>query len=652
MKHLFSRPIIHSMKGVNLLVVVFALIVALVFVYRFVFLGLEPTFQAPLTLYFVCFLAITIAMLALLAWFFVQKIDHIHDQYEMKIQNLYLVKKKVAELEMALNAHAIVAITDSRGVITQVNDNFCSISQYAREELVGHTHKIINSGFHSKEFFRELWNTLARNEVWNGDICNRAKDGSLYWVQSTLVPILGLNNKPERYIAIRADITAKKKIEAKNEYMALHDALTGLPNRRLMAERLAHALSQKAQRSDYGAVVLIDLDNFKEVNDMLGHSAGDELLIQAASRLSCNVRETDTVARFGGDEFVIIVDSLSSERDVAVKHIKNIGKAIGTALKEPYLLGDLQLEVTPSIGVALFNSEQDEPEELLKKADIALYAAKEAGRDQLIFFSPLLQDTALERALLAQDLRQAQDNKEFILFYQPIIDSNKQVKGVEALLRWVHPVHGMVSPGKFIPLAEEHGLIVPIGELVLETACKQLAEWQCANTPKTLTMAVNISVRQLNQANFVDMVEGVVARTGICTSGLTLEITESIFQSNVNSAITKINALRKAGIKFSLDDFGTGYSSLTCLKLLPIDYLKIDKSFVDDILEDASSMAIAVAIIALAKSLNISIIAEGVETPQQFDWLLDNGCHFFQGYLFSQPLHPNNLPLALEKSLN
>ncbi|MBO1520447.1 putative bifunctional diguanylate cyclase/phosphodiesterase [Oceanisphaera pacifica] len=465
---------------------------------------------------------------------------------------------------------------------------------------------------------------------------------------STLVPVLGQSGKPERYIAIRADITSKKKTEAKNEYMALHDALTGLPNRRFMAEKLNLAISRKENESGHGAVMLIDLDNFKEVNDMLGHGVGDELLMQTATRLSSILRKTDTVVRFGGDEFVLILNHLDAERDVAVKDVKNIGTSIQAELTVPYLLGGQQLEVTPSIGVALFNSEKDEPENLLKKADIALYAAKEAGRNQLTIFSPLLQDKALERALLVQDLRQAQDKDELILFYQPIIDSEKRIKGVEALLRWVHPIHGMVSPEKFIPLAEENGLIVPIGELVLEMACKQLAKWQHDDIQKTLTMAVNISVRQLNQPNFVEMVKRVVARTGIHASSLTLEITESIFQRDVNSAITKINSLREEGIKFSLDDFGTGYSSLTYLKQLPIDYLKIDKSFVNDILEDKSSAAIAVAIIALAKSLELKIVAEGIEDHQQLDWLLANGCDFFQGYLFSRPLHPNNLQLTLE----
>ncbi|MBO1519463.1 putative bifunctional diguanylate cyclase/phosphodiesterase [Oceanisphaera pacifica] len=551
---------------------------------------------------------------------------------------------------MALNAHALVAITDARGVIIEVNDNFCNISQYSREELTGQTHRIINSGYHPKAFFKDLWQTIARNEVWSGDICNRAKDGSLYWVQSTMVPLVGKNGKPERYIAIRADITSKKDAEATTRHIALHDALTGLPNRRLMTKRLKSAISIKEQQPGYGALLLMDLDYFKEVNDMLGHDVGDELLQQTALRLSRSVRDTDTVARFGGDEFVIILDNLGVNIDIATSNAKSIGEGVRMAVTDPYHLGHHQLEVTPSVGVVLFNNENEDSQELLKQADIALYAAKEAGRNQLLFFEPALQIETIKRTLLAQDLRQAIDKKELVLFYQPIVNAQHQIQGVEALLRWLHPQHGLVTPDTFILLAEEQGLIVPIGEWVLETACKQLAIWQQDPKHKALTMAVNISVRQLNQTNFVDMVKQTLARTGACSKQLMLEITESIFQDNVSSAIAKMNALREEGIRFSLDDFGTGYSSLTFLKRLPIDNLKIDKSFVDDILDDSRSLAIALALISLAKDLKIQVIAEGIETPEQMKWLQRNGCDFFQGYLFSKALHPSDLHKVLENT--
>lgn len=564
-------------------------------------------------------------------------------EFAHNLLRLTALEQENNELKMALDAHAIVAMTDSRGVITQVNDKFCTISQYSREELIGQTHRVINSGHHPREFFRDLWRTITRGEVWSGDVCNRAKDGSLYWVQSTVVPLIGKNGKPEQYIAIRADITARKEAEAKTQRMALHDALTGLPNRRLMTDRLTKAISSKGRNPAYGAVLLMDLDHFKEVNDTLGHAIGDELLQQTTLRLSASVRLTDTVARFGGDEFVIILDNIGSDFDCAVANTKFIDEAIRTALAEPYQLCGQQLEVTPSLGVVLFNAEDDDPEELIKQADIALYGAKEAGRNQLCFFDPLLQAETIERALLVRDLRQALDNDEFALFYQPIVNVQHQVKGVEALIRWFHPERGMVPPDKFIPLAEKSGLILPIGDWVLKTACSQLAEWNENPQREAWTVAINVSARELNQANFVETIKSALDQTGARAGRLRLELTESVLQYNIADTVAKMDALRELGVRFSLDDFGTGYSSLSYLKRLPLDHLKIDKSFVDDIFEDASDAAIARTIIALAKSLELEVVAEGVETHEQLEWLLGNGCKLFQGYLFSRPLNTHQL---------
>ena len=476
------------------------------------------------------------------------------------------------------------------------------------------------------------------------------KDGSLYWVQSTVVPLIGKNGKPEQYIAIRADITARKEAEAKTQRMALHDGLTGLPNRRLMTVRLTSAISNKARHSGYGAVLLMDLDHFKEVNDMLGHAIGDELLQQISLRLSSNVRQTDTVARFGGDEFVIILDSVGCDLESAMVNTTNIGEIIRKALAEPYQLGSQQLEVTPSMGVVLFCNEGDDPEELIKQADIALYAAKEAGRNQLCFFDPLLQAETIERALLVQDLRQALQRNELVLFYQPVVDAQQQVKSVEALLRWLHPKHGVVLPDKFISLAEKNGLILPIGKWVLETACAQLAEWQQDPDREALVVAVNVSARQLSQTDFVDTVKTALAQSGARAANLRLEITESIFQENISASVIKMDALREEGVKFSLDDFGTGYSSLSYLKRLPLAHLKIDKSFIEDLFEESSDSAIVRTIIALAENLAIDVIAEGVETREQMQWLLENGCNFFQGHLFSHPLHKDQLNAILKDS--
>jgi diguanylate cyclase (GGDEF)-like protein len=440
------------------------------------------------------------------------------------------------------------------------------------------------------------------------------------------------------YVGMHFDITERKSSESKIEKLALFDQLTGLPNRTLLVDRLKQIMTVGARTGSFGALLLLDLDRFKTVNDTLGHDMGDELLKQVAQRLNTCVRAGDTVARLGGDEFVVVLPILSLDGVAAATQAEAVADKILATLNQPYQLGAAAYLGTSSIGVTMFRDHLTSIDDLTKQAELAMYKAKDAGRNLIRYFDPAMEIAVIERAAMEKDLHQAVAEQQFLLHYQAQVAGDGQLTGAEVLVRWQHPLRGMVSPADFIPLAEETGLILPLGQWVLNTACALLAQWSTQSGMDHLTLAVNVSARQFREPDFVGKVQAVISQTGANPNRLKLELTESMLVDNVDDIIAKMLSLKASGIGFSLDDFGTGYSSLSQLKRLPLDQLKIDQSFIREVLSNPNDAAIARTVVALAQSLGLGVIAEGVETAAQRDFLAASGCHAYQGYFFSRPV--------------
>lgn len=552
----------------------------------------------------------------------------------------YEMLAKAAELRIAATAFSAqesLVITDSHGVILRVNQAFTDNTGYKSGDVVGKTPRLLSSGRQSHAFYEAMWKNIAQNGSWKGEIWNRRKSGELYpvWLTISAVKHRGVVT---HYIGSHVDITERKATEEKIRQLAFHDALTGLPNRQLLLDRLQQGMAASARSGQYGALLFIDLDNFKTLNDTMGHQSGDVLLQQVALRLAACVREGDTVARLGGDEFVVLLEDMGTQTVDAASQAETVGDKILRAMSQPFFLGAREHHCTASIGATLFSEKAQPMGDLLKQADIAMYQAKKAGRDTLRFFDPDMQQAIDQRVSIEHDLSHAVELKQFHLCYQVQVDGKRRPFGAEALIRWTHPERGLVSPAQFIPAAEETGLIQQIGMWVLEEACAQLAAWQDNPLARELVLSVNVSARQFYQANFVTQVKAVVNRHAIDPNLLKLELTEGMLLENVEDTIATMNALREIGINLSLDDFGTGYSSLQYLKRLSLSQLKIDQSFVRDIVVDSSDQSIVKTIIAMAQNLDMGVIAEGVETEQQLDILLSSGCNHFQGYLFSRPV--------------
>lgn len=554
-----------------------------------------------------------------------------------------ITERKQAELELLIASVAFesqegMMITDTNSVILRVNQACIDTTGYTAEELVGQTPRLFRSGRHDANFYREMWEIIKRTGTWQGEVWDRRKNGEVYPKWLNISAVIGGDGVVTHYVGLHLDISERKAAEEKIQLLAFYDPLTNLPNRRLLMDRLQHATASSARSSREGALLFIDLDHFKKLNDTLGHAIGDLLLQQVAQRLESCVREGDTVARLGGDEFILILENLSEQAVEAAAQAEIIGAKILATLGQPYQLDTHEYRSTPSIGVTLFHGHESTTEELMKQADIAMYQTKKAGRNSLRFFDPKMQASIDEHVALESDLRRALEQQQFQLHYQIQVDGSHRPLGAEVLLRWIHPERGLVSPIEFIPLAEETGLILPIGQWVLDTACVQIKTWQQDALTRDLVIAVNVSAKQFHQADFVAQVHDALQSHAINPKLLKLELTESLLLESIEDTIATMNALNNIGVTLSLDDFGTGYSSLQYLKKLPLDQLKIDQSFVRDLATDSSDKAIVKTIIAMALSLELDVIAEGVETEEQRQFLLDNGCTHFQGYLFSKPV--------------
>ncbi len=534
-------------------------------------------------------------------------------------------------------------VTDHQGIILRVNSAFEKTSGYPAEELVGKNTSIFKSVEHHDEaFYRNLWEAVSTEGKWEGSVWNRNKEGRTIPVWLSISAVKGEDGTHTHYIGIYSNTSDPREAERKILELAYYDPLTNLPNRRLLLDRLNQARIAASRNHVYGAVLLIDIDRFKSINDTRGHDMGDQVLMAVAQSLRSNLREMDTAARLGGDEFIVLIPDLGPNAENAMHALNLIADKLHKSISEPVNLNGIIHTTTASVGITLFSDKTQGTNELLKEADLALYQAKAAGRNTIRFFNDAMHIQFTEKITMEASLKRAMDKGELSLMYQPQVDQLGKVIGAEALLRWSPLDLEVISPDIFIPIAEEAGLIISIGEWALKGACAQLKRWSQDEGTKNLVLSVNISAKQFRKENFIEMVKSAVSIAKINPKLLKLELTEGLLLEDVDAVIGTMNTLRELGIQFSMDDFGTGYSSLSYLKRLPLDELKIDKSFVLDIAWDEGDRAIIRSILSLAQTLKLKVVAEGVETIEQRDYLLAEGCCFYQGYLYGKPLSEEN----------
>ena len=540
---------------------------------------------------------------------------------------------------IAFESQAAIMVTDHQQRILRVNPAFTKLTGYSAEEALGQLPSMLKSGRQDRQFYQAMWRELEQTGHWQGEIWNRRKSGEVYPEWLTISAVCDAKGALSHYVSTFSDISNLKVAESEIHHLAFYDPLTDLPNRRLLLNRLDKA-GQAARRSGhYGALLFIDLDHFKTLNDTLGHDVGDSLLVEVAGRLRGCISEGDTAARQGGDEFAVMLEELGSEAAAAAVQAETVAEHIRRELTRPFRLADGSEHFgSASIGISLFFGQEDGVEALVKQADIALYRAKDAGRNMVRFFDNAMQTALHERAALESGLRSALVRNEFVLFVQPQVDCSGRLRGAECLIRWQPAGRPAVMPGDFVPLAEASGLIVPIGLWVLDEACAQLRRWADHAPSRDLYLAVNVSACQFRQADFVAQVTAALQRHGANPARLKIELTESLLLDNVDQVVGKMQALQALGVCFSLDDFGTGYASLAYLKRFPFEQLKIDRSFIRDIASDPDDAAIVSAIIAMGNALRLNVVAEGVETEEQRAYLIEHGCRCFQGYLFGRPM--------------